>query len=90
MVITSTISGNSEYYTLKASGVVGVCSHLAVHFDESLHEDCIDLAFVECILEAIPECQQWHQVKVPEEENQRKRFASFMRAGRSCKGKRMK
>ena len=39
--------------TLETSGVVGVGSDFAVDFDESLHENCSDFAFVQCILEAI-------------------------------------
>jgi len=38
---------------LEASGIIGVGSDLAVDFDESLHEDGGDFAFVQCVLKAI-------------------------------------
>lgn len=55
----------------EAGGVGGVGADLAVNLDEALHEDGLDLARVECILQA-----------VSEEDDQRQRVAELVGTGR--------
>lgn len=53
----------------------GVGADLAVDLDEALHEDGVDFAGIECILEA-----------VAEEDDQRQRVTELVRTGRSLGG----
>jgi hypothetical protein len=43
-----------DFGTLIAGGVVGVCSDLAIDFDEALGEDGRDFTLVQGVLEAVP------------------------------------
>ena len=71
--MTSDVSYVDEVFTLEASWVVAVGSHFPFDLDKSLLKNGSDFALVQCILETIPE-----------EENQREGFASFVGPWRSC------
>ncbi len=53
-----------------ASWVCGVCSDFAVDFDEALHDDLLDFAAIEGVLETISD-----------EDDEREEVAEFVRTG---------
>ena len=57
-------------YVHVASWVCRVCSNFAVDFDEALHDDLLDLAAIEGILQAISD-----------EDDERKAVAELVRTG---------